>query len=608
MPKTLSSTSNLIPEDKIREIRDLSSIVDVISSYVSLKKIGANHRGLCPFHNEKTPSFFVSEEKKLFNCFGCGIRGDVFTFLIKHENIGFAEAVKMLARRMGIELPQRQLSPEQQQRLSEQEKFFQINEQAALFYHQLLVHDKQGQAARRYLQERGFGTDLLKSEHYLLGFAPESWDTLVRHLKSKHLSLGEAQKIGLVAAGKSAGRFYDRFRGRIIFPIFNVSRRVIGFGGRIIGDGEPKYLNSPESAIYSKRHSLYGLHAAVKGIQQHKQAFIVEGYLDALALHEAGITNTVAALGTALTIQQIRIISRYTGNITTVFDADPAGQKAMMRSLDSFLACDIAPRLIVLPDGEDPDSFIQKHGNDTFQKYAKKAGLLFDFVIERILQKKNLADPRGKREACQEIAPLLNQITDQMERDLYQQKIARRIGVAESHIQTLLKQSPANQKTSDSARPKHTESPLAPDLNAELLILKLMTAHPETIAIFEKNSLFEDLSNPDIKELCIHVCTSFNQQGELNLPALMETIDNEQWQQLLTETTFKNDIPAAPVKVLEDCIRDLRLKKNSRQREEAAALLRQAEATHDEPLTRKYQQQCQSLLMKKQQILGLNFN
>ena len=594
----LETVSKFIPEDKVREIRQTCNIVEVISDYVSLKKIGVNYRGLCPFHNEKTPSFFVSEDKKFFNCFGCGTKGDIFTFLMKYENLSFQEAARLLAKRSGINLPEKPLSPQQRKRLSEREEYFSINQTAAKLYNNLLSKDKRGGEARNYLKERGISLETI--QEYNLGFAPEGWDTLIKHFRSCNISLSGAQKIGLIIS-KGNERYYDRFRNRVIFPISNVSRHIVGFGGRIIDSGEPKYLNSPESVIYSKKYNLYGLHSASKHIQKEGKVIIVEGYLDLLMLHQAGIKNSVAALGTALTEQQIQILNRYTPNIITVFDSDPSGEKAMIRSLEPFLKSALSPRLVLLPQGDDPDSFVRQHGQDAFRVKTDEAGLLLDFVIEKIIQKHQIATPRGKINACDEIVPLLKKISDGMERDLYVQKVSQRIGVKEAHIRLKMGTASNLDRTAGSER-QPVESPLDSQKNAEKLILKIIISCPETINIVDKESLVEEFTDPDLKDICKFLINAYKQEGVLSLPCLMDMIEEEPWKKIIAEISFKDDSPGDPAKILEDCMRSIRLKKNGMELEKVNSLLKQAEAVHDESLSLKYQMEFQNLLKEKKEI------
>jgi len=581
------STAHFIPDEKIREIREASSIVEVISDYIGLKKVGVNHKGLCPFHSEKTPSFHVNENKRFFHCFGCSTSGDVFAFLMKHDNLSFVEAARLLAKRYGIDLPEKPLNSLDRQRLSERESFFSINESVAQLYNRLLLNDVRAARAREYLSQRGIEAETI--QEHCIGFSPDSWDTVVQHLKNNAFSPELAGKIGLIVS-KGGGQHYDRFRNRIIFPIWNVSRNIIGFGGRVIDQGEPKYLNSPESVIYNKRHNLYGLQSAGHHIQKEGRALIVEGYLDVLTLHQAGIKNTVAALGTALTEHQIQLLKRYTADIITVFDADPAGEKAMTRSLEPFLHNGVSPRVIVLPKGEDPDSFVRNQGGAAFREKIADAGFLLDFVIERIIARHDISSPRGKVAVCDETVALLKQITDPMERDLYEQKIARRIGVSQAQIHSRGASQPA-QKTGAQASPAKQESATGSDKSAEIFILQILVAHPEYIGRINQD-IFNDFTQPDLKLLGHFITEAYHRDGAIDLPQLVDSIGEPSLQKLMAQVAFVDNSldDQNSVKALEDCIKDLRLKKLA---EEAAGIklgIRQAEAARDEAAVIQFQQ------------------
>ena len=599
-----TGSKTFIPEEKIREIRESVSIIGVISDYVNLKKKGANYQGLCPFHQEKTPSFSVNEDKNFFYCFGCHASGDVFSFLMKKENISFNEAARLLARRVGITIPEKPLSPQQVKTQSEKEELFEINRTAERLYNRLLLEDSRAEKAREYLENRGITAETIKS--YGLGFAPDSWDTLVKEFRGNQKLLLGAQKTGLIVK-KDTGRYYDRFRDRIIFPILNISRNVAAFGGRVIDKGEPKYLNSPESVIYSKRHTLYGLPDAIKHIKINKKAIVVEGYLDVLSLHQSGIKNSVAPLGTALTEHQIQILSRYTQNIITVFDSDPSGEKAMVRSLEPFLENNIAPYLVLLPENEDPDSFVHKNGSEAFRKKTDHAGFLFDFVIEKIIEKNQIATPRGRMEACDEIVPLLEKISDTMERDIYVQKVSRRMDLKEEHIRSRMGNTSAKKNFSAIENQK-PETSSASQKNAEQLILQLMSFHPEIIDIFEKASFLKELTDPDIKQICSMVLTEYREKGNLCLSSLMEKAEREDLKKIIGENTIENNLSGEPLKILKDCIRSIRLKKNIKEREKVSAHLKEAEAKKDSELTIRYLTESQKLLKEKKKILQLEIN
>jgi DNA primase len=323
-----------IPEDKISEIKNAADIVDIISETVLLKKAGRNFLGLCPFHSEKTPSFTVSPEKQIFYCFGCGAGGNVFSFLMKHESLTFPEAARALAKRYGITIPTKTLSPEQRRKIGQKESLLDLNKQAMDFFHHELLSSVAGKQALSYLSKRGISEETI--DQFNLGYAPKGWDNLLRFFTKMRIRPGLLEISGLVAARKNSSGFYDRFRDRIIFPIFDVNMEVVGFGGRVMDNSEPKYLNSPETSVYNKSRTLYGLHRARDKCRTDDKVFIVEGYLDLLALHQHGIENSVATLGTALTAEHIRMLARYTRRMVLVYDSDEAGIKSAYRCIETF--------------------------------------------------------------------------------------------------------------------------------------------------------------------------------------------------------------------------------------------------------------------------------
>ena len=597
-----------IPDEKVREIREACSIVAVISDYLTLTKSGTNYKGLCPFHNEKTPSFFVNETKKFFHCFGCGVSGDVFTFIIKRENVSFVEAVKIIARRCGISLPDTLLTPHQKKELSEREELFRITAQAAAFYHHTLLNDDRAANARYYLEQRGISADTIKT--FYLGYAPETWDTLTVFFRARGVSLDAVQRTGLIIR-KGNDQYYDRFRRRIIFPVFNVAQHVIGFGGRIIGNGEPKYLNSPESPIYTKRESLYGLPNAVASIQQQDRAIVVEGYFDLLSLYQAGVTNAVAALGTALTEQQIRTLRRYSRNIVMVFDSDAAGQKAMARSLEPLMKHDVFSCLVVLPQGEDPDSFIRKYGGEAFQEKIESAFPLFDFVMEKTITQYDLSTPRGKVFACDAIKPLFRIISDPMERDLYLQKVAQRIGVTVQQLRRREKVGITAQKPEDQPATRSRRSTaLDIDKDAEAIIIKLMLQYSDVVRTIKTSALLDDFANPCLKKIGTAILMAHQQQKQhTDISIILSMLPEPELQDTLSRLALQDDIVGLqPKKILRDCIRTIQLRKNKAERRRVTLLLRQAEAERNESIASMLQRQYAMLLEQEKKISQLQLD
>jgi DNA primase len=433
-----------IPEEKISEIKNAADIVDVVSEAVLLKKAGKNHIGLCPFHSEKTPSFTVSPDKQIFHCFGCGTGGNVFSFLMKQEGLTFPEAVRVLGKRYGIDIPERPLSPAQKKKISEKESLLDINRRAMEFYHQALNADGPGQAARDYLDKRGISQKTI--DDFKLGYAREGWDYLLNFFKNQRVSSSLLEKSGLVLPKKNKNGYYDRFRNRIMFPIFDAGMQVVGFGGRVLDDSLPKYLNSPETVVYNKRRSLYGIQRAKDKCRSADSVFIVEGYLDVIALHQHGIENTVATLGTALTPDHVRMLTRFAGNMVLVYDSDEAGIRSAKRCIDTFWREHVDFRrhdvfreetadthIMVLPAGHDPDSFVFEKGPELFLKAAGSAPGIITFLINCAIEKHGLGT-EGKVRIIKELQAPLAAINDRVAQSLYVQQLAERLGIAENAI------------------------------------------------------------------------------------------------------------------------------------------------------------------------------
>src|SRR5512136_3113141 len=488
--------TGLLSEEKVSEIRDRASIAEVVSDYVTLKKAGKNHRGLCPFHSEKTPSFMVNEEKQIFHCFGCGEGGDVFTFLMKVAHLSFPQSIEELAKRYGVQLPSKEFSPAQKKEMAKRESLFQINQIASEYFHDLLTVRREGGEAKRYLSQREIKEEIVKE--YRLGCSLDRWDGLVQHLLEKKVSLELAWELGLIFPKKKEG-WYDAFRGRIIFPIFDLHQRVVGFGGRVIRGGEPKYYNSPESSIYHKGEVLYGLQVARRYIASKDCVIIAEGYFDLLTLHQHGLKHSVATLGTALTTQHIRTLKRYTRNLITVFDADPAGIQASLRSLPLFLEEDVAGKTIVLPKGEDPDGFLRKGNLEEFRKRVAQAVPLVDFFFDRLMKTYDLKSVDGKVRVAREGVALLSKIPDRIRRNFYAKGLAERLDVKESFLYEMLQSSPG--EPSQAGEDLRRSSLQGSFPRSEEMVIRLMVHHPETIPAISKEGVLEEFESPILQRI-----------------------------------------------------------------------------------------------------------
>lgn len=498
-----------IPEDKISEIKNIVDIVDIISDIVLLKKVGRNYVGLCPFHTEKTPSFTVSPEKQIFYCFGCGTGGNVFNFLMNHDGLSFFETAKMLANRYGIEIPAQTMSPEQRRRISERESLLAANKQAMDFFKHSLLSDVEGKIALEYLKKRGIGEDTITI--FNLGFAPAGWDSLINYFSKKNISRELVEKSGLIIKRKSKNGYYDRFRNRIIFPIFDVSKQVLGFGGRVMDDSLPKYLNSPETSVYNKSRSLYGLHIAKERCRASETVYIVEGYFDLLALHQHGILNSVATLGTSLTQGHVQILRGFVGKngrFILVYDSDAAGIKAAERSIKVFDKGYVNAQILVLPEGYDPDSYLFEFGYKSFMNTASKAKSIIAFLIDSAVKKHGLSI-EGKIRIISDLKQPLAHINDSVERSLYIKELAEIIGIDEAAVMEKVrivsgnKSIKANKELSDKMRDKNLT---LKGNRLERQIIAMMLQFPEILPeIITRNilDLFEDKSLSLIGQLIL---------------------------------------------------------------------------------------------------------
>lgn len=422
-----------IPEDKITDIRNAADIVDIISESVLLKKTGKNFKALCPFHAEKTPSFTVSPEKQMFYCFGCGTGGDVFTFLMNQEGLSFPEAISTLARRYRIDISDQDMSPEQRRLMQERETLFSINKAAMDFFCHTLSSEPAGENPMAYLNRRGLTKEMIDA--FNIGYDPLGRNNFANYCSQKGISHRLAEKAGLIAS-TADGRFYDRFWGRIVFPIFDTGMRVIGFGGRVTDDANPerpKYINSPDTPLYNKSRSLYGLHRARQKCRRSGVVYLVEGYLDVLSLHQHGIENAVAILGTAITSAHVRILRGHVGKVILVYDSDEAGIRAAQRSIEIFRTEEMDARVLVLPSGDDPDSFLFKFGAEAFIKTAEKALSVISFLTDIAVRKHGLS-VEGKLHIISDMTAPLASVHDPVAQSLYIKELAEVTGVDESAI------------------------------------------------------------------------------------------------------------------------------------------------------------------------------
>ena len=419
-------------EEIIEEVRSRNDIVDLISTYVPLKKKGSSYFGLCPFHNEKSPSFSVSRDKQMYYCFGCGAGGNVFTFLMEYENFSFPEALKYLAERAGMELPEEELNEEAKRAMDEKARLREMNKLSANYFYYLL-HSKRGQKGLAYLKDRGITDATIK--HFGLGYADIYNDDLYRFLKSKGYSDEDLKDSALVTIDERRGGS-DKFWNRVMFPIMDVNNRVIGFGGRVMGDGTPKYLNSPETMLFDKSRNLYGLNYARTSRKPYM--IICEGYMDVIAMHQAGFTNAVASLGTAFTAQHSVLLKRYTQEVRLAYDSDGAGQKAALRAIPILKSAGINVRVIHMDPYKDPDEFIKNLGTEAFQERIDAAESSFMFEISVLEKNYKQSDPEGRASFMKAMARRLLEFPQELERNIYIDAIAGRYGIASEELKRMV--------------------------------------------------------------------------------------------------------------------------------------------------------------------------
>ena len=518
-----------IPEDKLLEIKDAARIEEVVGQYVHLTQKGKNLLGLCPFHADTSPSFTVAPEKGIFHCFGCGAGGNVFSFLMQHQRLSFPEAVEELARRYGIPLTFKELGPEGSRETRKRTLAYEINQVAAGFY-EATLKSAAGRPGQDYLAKRGLTPEVIQAFH--LGYAPDEWDSLRRHLQNRGLSLEAAQEAGLLAP-RSGGGFYDRFRNRIIFPIFDRQSRVLAFGGRIIGQGEPKYLNSPETQLYHKGRTLYGLPQAAEALRQTGVALVVEGYLDLIALQTHGIANVLATLGTALTREQVRLLKNLAPKVVLVYDGDAAGIKAMHRAFPLFAQESLPVRALALPPGQDPDDYAKSRGVEIFKNAWESAQPWFTFVLEGLIGSHGL-EVEGRVRILEELRPYFQAIADPVEQDLWLKTAAQRLGVDES----VLRQSLASFATITASR---LSPRAAVAISLEKGLLRWVLGHPPMVALEDLEQWAPEFEDGELKEVMLLIIECYREHGKLDHGLLVQRVERENLRQLICALTFTEE-------------------------------------------------------------------
>lgn len=550
-----------IPEEIINDILDRIDIVELISGYIPLKLAGRNFKALCPFHHEKTPSFMVSPTRQIYHCFGCNAGGNAYSFLMKYERLEFPEAVEMLAKKVGVALPVVSLENSlKESNLSKQ--LYQANELASIYYHRLL-ETEEGKRGLFYLRKRGLKDETIAK--FKLGYAHSAWDGLLSFARSKGFKLEILERAGLIIPREGGGHF-DRFRDRIIFPIFELKDKVIGFGGRALDkETPPKYMNSPETGIYSKGRHLYGLNFALEHIRQIDFVIIVEGYLDLITPHQFGLKNIVSSLGTALTTEQIRLLKRYTKNVVMVYDADQAGEAASLRGLDMLIEEGLNIKVVSLPQGFDPDDYVRQKGISNFQEEIKAGRDLFDYKLNLLVTKYNPSALENKIKIINEMLPTISKVENAILESCYIKRLSESLSVAEESLLIEIRKvkklkTYRNLSLTDEDKASFVKLDVKP---AEKFILRLMLEDNEFIRECRERLTPADFQSPNAREI-VEALFEFNSQNKKISPnKLINYFQDDRTSQLVSKLiTFDEEIIDRR-KTFEDCIK--RVKKDGRE-------------------------------------------
>ncbi|MEM7007832.1 MAG: DNA primase [Thermodesulfobacteriota bacterium] len=574
-------------EALVNEIKGRLSIIDLVESYTSVKKTGKGYVGLCPFHDDTNPSMHIDDEKGLFHCFSCGAGGDIFGFYMRYNNLSFPEALTELAKKAGVQIERKSESAPKK---SPNSALYKINAVAAKFYRKTLLDSPRGQQGRSYLKKRGISEET--SKEFIFGFAPEGWDNLSKFLAKNKVPLGIAEKVGLIVKRKNADGYYDRFRNRLMFPICNVDGKVIGFGGRRVNEeDEPKYINSPESDIYQKRKSFYGINKSKDSIRHEGRAILVEGYTDFLSLYSLGFKNVVATLGTSLTREHVSLLKRYTENVIVIFDSDESGRKAAMRSLDVLLEEGLLPHVAALPSGKDPDSFITEMGVEKFEALLDNSTSWVEFFIDMSIDRYK----KGRttlNEMVRSIVELLEKLRDPVEKSLRIKKTAEMLGIQETEIYSMVKRGSIKGGTAGSS--SKTKYP-----STEKLLLTVLAKFPDLHVQLYEEEWSELITDADIKSI-IQVIVD---KGEVDPSYLLIHFEGSTAHELISEALLSSpgvsDIESAG-KIVQGCIGKLKLLKLDEKLKVLRIEIDEAVKEKNTELEKKLLKQYRDLSMQKQ--------
>jgi DNA primase len=582
-------------ESKIEEIKSRVDIVELASEYLTLKKGGRNYLGLCPFHQEKTPSFTVNREKQIFYCFGCGEGGNAITLLMKIANKSFPEAIKHLAEKTGVVLPVKTFGREGREKESLHEEIINLNLRVAQQFSRNLASSA-GKVARDYLLKRALSDETVKQ--FRLGYAPDTWRSTADHIEGAGLSLKLAEQAGLVIPGKE-GNYYDRFRGRLIFPIENVFGEIVAFGGRILEAGEPKYLNSPESPVYIKGRNLYGLNKAREAIRASGFCLIVEGYFDVISLWNAGIRNVVATLGTALTRDHLELLRRYTLDAVALFDPDIAGRKALDRSLELFLGANMHARALVLPEGYDPDDYVKAFGREKLDELIIAAPAISDYYIDNVLgDGKTFEENRDLVKTAMEF---VGKIGDEIEKNLFIKRISEKLGIDQS----LLKREVHRKEGHVKPRGVSATSDVKLNVNPlEVNLIRLLLEYPQKTEQIQREKILDFFLEPALKDLGEKIVQAYKLLGYIDINVILSTDDDKK----LRENLYKLSIEAPPTdenrveRNFDDNIRRIKEKWYKEQHRQLKIRLAQAQQIGNDGLLQQLMVEKQNLMRAEREL------
>ena len=587
-----SGVSQRIPPEIIQDILHRADIVDVIGNYVELTQRGANAKGLCPFHREKTPSFTVNSAKGLFYCFGCQASGDVIRFLMQHDSMTFLEAVRLLADRYGVAIPESKTSSHD----DTWQQLYRLHQAAAVFFTQCLKRDADAQAVRDYCRQRSLSRETI--ERFGLGYAPNAWEALGREMQRQGFSQELLVRSGLVVLRDNQRGAYDRFRHRLIFPIYDRQGRPIAFGGRALSSADahagPKYLNSPETSIFQKNRTLYGFHLAKQAIRQQGQAIIVEGYTDVIACHRHGIVHVVGTLGTALTEMHVEMLKGMTKDVVLLFDADTAGGKATERGIGLFLDAGLRVRIAALPEGEDPDSFLQRHNGQALLRQIENAQTFLDYLLARNRRYSDLRTPAGQADCVARFSPLLRKIDNEVERWGYMTQLAEQLGLPTDVIQRQLR--PTERKSTPVRRvavPQKRPKPLAtPGPQEEYLLIQELCHDLHQLARVQKQLAVDAFQDAHLRAIYAVLIRCAPRWQDTAFPHIRQEVSDPVQVRLLDKMAMEDRLNANTeqrTQALQDCLTRMQQRHRKALRRRVIEQLRSASGEHERELLRELQ-------------------